>query len=133
MAPEILLKHKYDARVDLWSVGVIMYECLFGRAPYSSGSFQELAEKIKGCRPIEVIIVVFFFFFSFRCVSSTEFPRIPARSPRHCDCLKDGIEHLRSNCLQLASVSLRVFSHPTSTVYGLLTPGCNRWTIFFAA
>ncbi|XP_017877150.1 serine/threonine-protein kinase ULK3 isoform X3 [Ceratina calcarata] len=54
MAPEILLKRKYDARVDLWSVGVIMYECLFGRAPYSSGSFQELAEKIKDCKPIEL-------------------------------------------------------------------------------
>ncbi|XP_067203282.1 serine/threonine-protein kinase ULK3 isoform X2 [Linepithema humile] len=54
MAPEMLLKHKYDARVDLWSVGVIMYECLFGKAPYSSSSFQELAEKIKDCRPIEI-------------------------------------------------------------------------------
>lgn len=54
MAPEMLLKHKYDARVDLWSVGVIMYECLFGKAPYSSSSFQELAEKIKDCRSIEV-------------------------------------------------------------------------------
>lgn len=54
MAPEILLRHKYDARVDLWSVGVIMYECLFGKAPYSSSSFQELAEKIKDCRSIEV-------------------------------------------------------------------------------
>ncbi|XP_076277263.1 unc-51 like kinase 3 homolog Aduk isoform X3 [Lasioglossum baleicum] len=54
MAPEILLKRKYDARVDLWSVGVIMYECLFGKAPYSSGSVQELAEKIKDTRPIEL-------------------------------------------------------------------------------
>ncbi|XP_060815017.1 serine/threonine-protein kinase ULK3 isoform X1 [Bombus pascuorum] len=54
MAPEILLKNKYDARVDLWSVGVIMYECLFGEAPYSSNSFQELAEKIKDCRPIKL-------------------------------------------------------------------------------
>ncbi|XP_018401000.1 PREDICTED: serine/threonine-protein kinase ULK3 isoform X2 [Cyphomyrmex costatus] len=54
MAPEMLLKHKYDARVDLWSVGVIMYECLFGKAPYSSSSFQELAEKIKDSRPIEM-------------------------------------------------------------------------------
>ncbi|XP_076243644.1 unc-51 like kinase 3 homolog Aduk isoform X2 [Calliopsis andreniformis] len=54
MAPEILLKRKYDARVDLWSVGVIMYECLFGKAPYSSSSFQELAEKIKDSRPIEL-------------------------------------------------------------------------------
>ncbi|XP_031828727.1 unc-51 like kinase 3 homolog Aduk isoform X2 [Nomia melanderi] len=54
MAPEILLKRKYDARVDLWSVGVIMYECLFGKAPYSSNSVQELAEKIKDTRPIEL-------------------------------------------------------------------------------
>ncbi|XP_033339552.2 unc-51 like kinase 3 homolog Aduk isoform X2 [Megalopta genalis] len=54
MAPEILLKRKYDARVDLWSVGVIMYECLFGRAPYSSTSVQELSEKIKDTRPIEL-------------------------------------------------------------------------------
>lgn len=55
MAPEMLLKHEYDARADLWSVGVIMYECLFGKAPYSSSSFQELAEKIKAGRHIEVI------------------------------------------------------------------------------
>lgn len=63
MAPEILLKRKYDARVDLWSVGVIMYECLFGKAPYSSSSFQELAEKIKDSRPIEVITSLICFFF----------------------------------------------------------------------
>lgn len=25
MAPEILLKHHYDASVDLWSVGIILY------------------------------------------------------------------------------------------------------------
>ncbi|XP_011314362.1 serine/threonine-protein kinase ULK3 isoform X2 [Fopius arisanus] len=54
MAPEILLRHEYDARVDLWSVGVIMYECLFGKAPYSSSSFEELGEKIKTCKPIEI-------------------------------------------------------------------------------
>jgi serine/threonine-protein kinase ULK/ATG1 len=55
MAPEILLKQKYDARVDLWSVGVIMYECLFGRAPYSSNNFKELAEKIKSQKTIQVV------------------------------------------------------------------------------
>lgn len=65
MAPEMLLKHKYDARVDLWSVGVIMYECLFGKAPYSSSSFQELAEKIKDSRPIEVILSLRFILLTF--------------------------------------------------------------------
>ncbi|XP_053693406.1 serine/threonine-protein kinase ULK3 [Sabethes cyaneus] len=54
MAPEILLKHCYDATADLWSIGVILYECLFGKAPYSSHSLQELIEKIRSNRRIEV-------------------------------------------------------------------------------
>lgn len=54
MAPEILLNRKYDARVDLWSVGVILYECLFGKAPYSSQSFSELAKKIMNPKPIQI-------------------------------------------------------------------------------
>ncbi len=54
MAPEILLKSKYDARVDLWSVGVILYECLFGKAPYKSGTLEELLKKVAEERPIVV-------------------------------------------------------------------------------
>ncbi|GFT60173.1 hypothetical protein NPIL_84961 [Nephila pilipes] len=54
MAPEILLKHHYDARVDLWSVGIILYESLFGQAPFSSHTFSELAEKIKSNKEIEI-------------------------------------------------------------------------------
>ncbi|GIX77181.1 hypothetical protein CEXT_383211 [Caerostris extrusa] len=54
MAPEILLKHHYDASVDLWSVGIILYECLFGQAPFSSQTFAELAEKIKSDKEIEI-------------------------------------------------------------------------------
>uniref|UniRef100_A0A2A4K577 Serine/threonine-protein kinase ULK3 n=1 Tax=Heliothis virescens TaxID=7102 RepID=A0A2A4K577_HELVI len=53
MAPE-MLSGEYDARVDLWSVGVIMYECLFGRAPYSSNTFKELVDKIQRQAPIEI-------------------------------------------------------------------------------
>ncbi|XP_048480003.1 serine/threonine-protein kinase ULK3 [Plutella xylostella] len=55
MAPEMLAEGAtYDAAVDLWSLGVIMYECLFGKAPYSSGTFKELMEKIKSKAPIEI-------------------------------------------------------------------------------
>ncbi|CAG9577460.1 unnamed protein product [Danaus chrysippus] len=53
MAPEMILG-KYDARVDLWSVGVIMYECLFGRAPYSSATLKELVDKIQRQAPIQI-------------------------------------------------------------------------------
>lgn len=54
MAPEIILKHKYDARADLWSIGVILYECLFGKAPYSSRTIQELLDKVKSLQKIEI-------------------------------------------------------------------------------
>ncbi|KAI1308688.1 Serine/threonine-protein kinase ULK3 [Halotydeus destructor] len=46
MAPEIFLKRKYDARVDLWSTGVILYECLFGEAPFKADTVELVAKKI---------------------------------------------------------------------------------------
>ncbi|XP_070543492.1 serine/threonine-protein kinase ULK3-like [Ptychodera flava] len=52
MAPEIICQQKYDASVDLWSVGVILYECLFGQAPLASKSYAELEEKIRDTKPI---------------------------------------------------------------------------------
>uniref|UniRef100_A0A1I8Q0C0 Serine/threonine-protein kinase ULK3 n=1 Tax=Stomoxys calcitrans TaxID=35570 RepID=A0A1I8Q0C0_STOCA len=52
MAPEIIRKQRYDARADLWSIGVILYECLFGRAPYSSKTIEELLTRIKSCERI---------------------------------------------------------------------------------
>ncbi|XP_046549877.1 serine/threonine-protein kinase ULK3-like [Haliotis rubra] len=54
MAPEIICKGEYDARVDLWSIGVILYECLFGRAPFASQSFKELGSKIWDAKPVEL-------------------------------------------------------------------------------
>ncbi|XP_063371718.1 serine/threonine-protein kinase ULK3-like [Cydia amplana] len=53
MAPE-MLHGDYTASVDLWSVGVIMYECLFGTAPYSSATLQELINKIQSRAPIQL-------------------------------------------------------------------------------
>ena len=52
MAPEMVLDRRYDAKVDIWSVGVILYECLFGRAPYKSETLEELLKKIKREQPI---------------------------------------------------------------------------------
>ncbi|XP_068131784.1 serine/threonine-protein kinase ULK3 isoform X2 [Hyperolius riggenbachi] len=54
MAPEMVCSKHYDARVDLWSVGVILYEALFGRAPFASRSFSELEEKIRSVQSIEL-------------------------------------------------------------------------------
>ncbi|NWT11253.1 ULK3 kinase, partial [Vireo altiloquus] len=54
MAPEMVCRQQYDARVDLWSVGVILYEALFGKPPFASRSFAELEEKIRSDRAVEV-------------------------------------------------------------------------------
>ncbi|XP_053128761.1 serine/threonine-protein kinase ULK3 isoform X3 [Hemicordylus capensis] len=58
MAPEMVCSRQYDARVDLWSVGVILYEALFGRPPFASKSFSELEEKIRSNQPIETNLVM---------------------------------------------------------------------------
>uniref|UniRef100_H3C7Q0 Serine/threonine-protein kinase ULK3 n=1 Tax=Tetraodon nigroviridis TaxID=99883 RepID=H3C7Q0_TETNG len=55
MAPEMVCRRQYDSRVDLWSVGVILYaEALFGRAPFASKSFAELEEKIRSDQSVEL-------------------------------------------------------------------------------
>lgn len=54
MAPEILLNHSYNPSADLWSIGVILYECLYGFAPYSSKTTEELLSKIKSKKKIVI-------------------------------------------------------------------------------
>lgn len=57
MAPEILDKEsdKYDGKTDLWSIGMILYEMLYGVHPYHGcKSIPELQEKNKS--DIQIII-----------------------------------------------------------------------------
>ncbi|XP_033372935.1 serine/threonine-protein kinase ULK3 isoform X4 [Parus major] len=58
MAPEMVCRQHYDSRADLWSVGVILYEALFGKPPFASRSFAELEEKIRSDRAVETDLVV---------------------------------------------------------------------------
>ena len=47
MAPEVLEKEPYDARCDLWSLGVVMFMLLSGRPPFFHDDIFELFELIK--------------------------------------------------------------------------------------
>jgi len=54
MAPEIFKTKSYTPKVDLWSVGVILFEAVFGHAPFSSSSLEDLIVKIKEDTPIVI-------------------------------------------------------------------------------
>eukprot|EP01121_Diplochlamys_sp_Union-15-3_P005574 TRINITY_DN1590_c0_g1_i2.p1 TRINITY_DN1590_c0_g1~~TRINITY_DN1590_c0_g1_i2.p1 ORF type:complete len:547 (-),score=114.28 TRINITY_DN1590_c0_g1_i2:73-1539(-) len=70
MAPEILLEKGYGKEVDWWSVGVIMYECLVGYAPFSCEDTTETCMMILSWR------------------SSLEFPEDANLSPEALDLMK---------------------------------------------
>lgn len=46
MAPEILLKKGYSYTIDWWSLGVCMYELIFGRRPFRGRTNGDLTHSI---------------------------------------------------------------------------------------
>eukprot|EP00834_Sanchytrium_tribonematis_P003296 NODE_123_length_17687_cov_0.732261.p2 type:complete len:651 gc:universal NODE_123_length_17687_cov_0.732261:4712-2760(-) len=46
MAPEVLKYEQYDYKVDLWSLGVILYECFIGKVPFMANNHLELLKII---------------------------------------------------------------------------------------
>ena len=47
VAPEILLGKNYGKEVDFWSLGIILFEMLFGYAPFNSKKSSEICYKVK--------------------------------------------------------------------------------------
>jgi serine/threonine protein kinase len=46
MAPEILLRIGYQSSIDYWSLGVIMFELLFGTRPFRGRNHDDLVDNI---------------------------------------------------------------------------------------
>ncbi|TPX51421.1 hypothetical protein SeMB42_g01933 [Synchytrium endobioticum] len=46
MAPEVLRGDRYDAKADLWSLGAILFEMIYGRPPFQAQSHIDLLKKI---------------------------------------------------------------------------------------
>ncbi|KAL7410611.1 putative camp-dependent protein kinase [Mrakia frigida] len=52
MAPEVLAKKGYSCQIDWWSLGVIVYELMFGKRPFRGKTNSALTESIQGERLI---------------------------------------------------------------------------------
>ncbi|KAK1651216.1 hypothetical protein QYE76_069021 [Lolium multiflorum] len=46
MAPEVMQAHKYDAKADLWSVGIILYQLVTGSPPFNGDNQIQLMKNI---------------------------------------------------------------------------------------
>lgn len=49
MAPEILHFQQYDEKVDMWSIGIILFELLHGYPPFCGRSNVQLLRNIQSC------------------------------------------------------------------------------------
>ena len=51
MAPELLRDLKYGMQADIWSVGVVYYQLLYGRYPFLGKTDLEILNRIEKTRP----------------------------------------------------------------------------------
>ncbi|VUZ47187.1 unnamed protein product [Hymenolepis diminuta] len=54
LAPEIYKYGVYDKSCDLWSVGIILYQCLFGKTPFHCNSKEGVKAKLLEDTPISI-------------------------------------------------------------------------------
>jgi len=47
MAPEMVFEKEYNCSIDVWALGVLLYELLHNFAPFPAKTLEEMREKIK--------------------------------------------------------------------------------------
>ncbi|CAZ83330.1 unnamed protein product [Tuber melanosporum] len=51
LAPEVYSGNGYDTGVDWWSLGVVFYECIYGKRPFTSDTHETLGKEIMKASP----------------------------------------------------------------------------------
>jgi serine/threonine protein kinase/tetratricopeptide (TPR) repeat protein/TolB-like protein len=57
MAPEVVLRHPFDERADLFSLGIVFYEMLTGSNPFASDTIVATSTRISSLNPPPVSVV----------------------------------------------------------------------------
>ncbi len=47
MAPEMILRKPYNHKIDIWGLGILLFEMIEGRAPFEGQTQEEVLEKMK--------------------------------------------------------------------------------------
>ena len=76
VAPEIVEQAEYNATVDLWSLGTVVFQMAYNRPPFAAAGLYELQQKIKndppefpGTAPLEGSVEAYLRDFVCRCLA----------------------------------------------------------------
>lgn len=47
MAPEMVFEKEYNYSIDVWALGILLYELLHGFAPFPAKNAEEMREKLR--------------------------------------------------------------------------------------
>ena len=46
MSPEVVFKRNYNENIDIWALGILLYEMVHGRSPYKAKNLKEIKNKM---------------------------------------------------------------------------------------